>query len=343
MRNQKIIRTHLSLTCLHSLKVSNISTVKPQIIDCTIRDGGLVNLWNFSLEFVNKLYNALNEAGVEYMEIGYKNAKDLVNHDDAGPWRFCEESIIRSAVPTKKETKLSVMVDIGRFRLGDFLKQKESHIDMVRVACYESQMKEAIGAVNEFHKLGYETCLNIMAISTTNLSHLKDELNQINESYVDTVYIVDSFGSLYMDDISLISSVYQEYLPTKQIGIHAHNNLQLAFANTITGHQSGCSLLDSTVNGMGRAAGNCPTELLIGYLKPDYKLAPIFKAIEELLIPLKETEEWGYQVPYAISGQLNEHPREAITLRNSEKKDRYVSFYEKRTASNKIECHAVNS
>lgn len=310
-----------------------MSTVRPQIMDCTIRDGGLVNQWNFSLDFVNKLYYALNDAGVEYMEIGYKNAKGLVNQDEAGPWRFCEESHIRSAVPKKMETKLSVMVDIGRFRLGDFPNQTESHIDMIRVACYESQIKEAIEAVNEFHQLGYETCLNIMAISTTNLTHFEDELNQLNESSVDTVYIVDSFGSLYMDDIRLISSIYQEKLPAKKIGIHAHNNLQLAFANTITGHQSGCSLLDSTVNGMGRAAGNCPTELLIGYLKPHYKVGPIFKVIEELLVPLKETEEWGYQVPYAISGQLNEHPKEAITLRNSEKKDQYISFYEKRTAT----------
>lgn len=224
------------------------------------------------------------------------------------------------------------MVDIGKFYVNEIPPKDESIVDLVRVACYSSQIEEAIGAINDLHVKGYETALNIMAISRVNETELRQQLYKVRSSKVDIVYIVDSFGSLYMDDINRLTKIYKRSLPGKQIGIHAHNNLQLAFANTITANQAGCRFMDSTVYGMGRAAGNCPTELLIGYLYPKYNIKPILKAIEELFIPLRELEEWGYLIPYALSGQLNEHPRTAIELRNqTEAKDNYLEFYEQTT------------
>ncbi|MGM7701520.1 aldolase catalytic domain-containing protein [Pseudalkalibacillus sp. Hm43] len=304
-----------------------MSTAK--IIDCTIRDGGLVNNWNFSIEFVSNLYEALDQAGIEYMEIGYKNAPGLVGDEDTGPWRFCREDLLTKTIPIKKRTKLSVMVDIGKFTLDDIPIAQDSLIDMIRVACYSSQIEEAITTVNVLHEKGYETCLNIMAVSNVDQVELKQKLRKVQHCSVDVVYIVDSFGSLYMEEIRRLAEIYKRMLPDKQIGIHAHNNLQLAFANTIAAEQAGSRFLDSTVYGMGRAAGNCPTELLIGYLQPKYDLKPVLKAIEESLIPLRKEMEWGYLIPYAISGQMNDHPRKAIALREKDElKDKYVAFYE---------------
>src|SRR5699024_1569062 len=145
--------------------------------------------------------------------------------------------------------------------------------------------------------------------------------------------VVDSFGSLYNRDIVYLIDLFKEAVPNKQLGIHAHNNLQLAFSNTMLGKNNGVLYLDSSLMGMGRAAGNCPTELLVGALSnPKYELTPVLELLENQMIPMREKVEWGYTIPYAITGLLNEHPRSAMKVRASEDKDKYTAFYNKLTS-----------
>jgi 4-hydroxy 2-oxovalerate aldolase len=119
----------------------------------------------------------------------------------------------------------------------------------------------------------------------------------------------------------------------KRVGIHAHNNQQMAYANTIYAAIHGATLLDSTLDGLGRGAGNCPTELLLGFLRnPKFKQRPAIEAVEKLLLPLRDRIDWGYSVPYMITGQMNEHPRAAIKLRESEQKNDFVNFFDEITA-----------
>src|SRR5690606_38009238 len=131
-----------------------------KILDCTIRDGGLVNNWDFSVEFVRDLYNGLNEAGVDYMEIGYKNSPKLLKGGDCGPWRFLDENFLKEVIPEKGNTKLSALVDIGRVDENDILPRGESILDMIRVACYIKDVDKALELVQKFHDKGYETSLN---------------------------------------------------------------------------------------------------------------------------------------------------------------------------------------
>lgn len=306
---------------------------KSKIVDCTVRDGGLVNNWDFSVEFVQQLYESLNEAGVDYMEIGYKNSPKLLGGaDSAGPWRFLDDDFIKKVIPEKKHTKLSALADIGRVDENDILPRSESLLDLIRVACYSKDVDKAIELVNKFHDLGYETSINIMALSNVMENELNENLTMLKDCPVDTVYIVDSFGSLEMTDIQFFVEKFKSYLPDKTLGIHAHNNLQLAFANTLTANQMGVEYLDSSVYGMGRAAGNCPTELLVTRLKnPKYHLRPVIHFIEKYMIPMREKEEWGYIIPYMITGTLDEHPRSAMALRNSTEKDNFLDFYDKLT------------
>lgn len=309
----------------------NDSHVK--ILDCTIRDGGLVNNWDFSVEFVRDLYNSLNAAGVEYMEIGYKNSPKLLKGADAGPWRFLDESFLREVIPEKGSTKLSALVDIGRVDENDILPRSESMLDMIRVACYVKDVDKALDLVNKFHDYGYETTLNIMALSNVMEHDLIEAFQQIAKSPVDVVYVVDSFGSLNHRDIEYLVAKFQRHLPDKTLGIHAHNNMQLAFSNTILAAERGVQFLDASVFGMGRAAGNCNTELLVSYLNnPKYELRPVLEVIERRMIPLREKVEWGYIIPYMITGMLNEHPRVAMALRASDEKDKYAEFYDKLTS-----------
>lgn len=306
---------------------------KSKILDCTIRDGGLVNNWDFSVEFVQQLYEALNAAGVDYMEIGYKNSPKLLGGaDTSGPWRFLNDQFLKEIIPVKKETKLSALVDIGRVDENDILPRSESLLDLIRVACYSKDVDKAIELVNKFHSMGYETTINIMALSNVMEKDLNENLEMLKDSPVDVVYVVDSFGSLEMSDIHFLVDKFQTYLPNKTLGIHAHNNLQLAFANSLTASQMGVEFLDASVYGMGRAAGNCPTELLVTRLKnPKYNLRPLVDFIERFMIPMREKEEWGYIIPYMITGTLDEHPRTAMALRNSPNKDHFLSFYDKLT------------
>ncbi|MDB5054217.1 MAG: pyruvate carboxyltransferase [Bacilli bacterium] len=303
-----------------------------KILDCTIRDGGLVNNWDFSVEFVQDLYKGLSAAGVEYMEIGYKNSPKLLK-GEAGPWRFLDEKFLREVIPQKTETKLSALVDIGRVDENDILPRSESMLDLIRVACYIKDVDKALDLVQKFHDMGYETSLNIMALSHVLEHELAEAFEEISKSPVDIVYIVDSYGSMDAKDMEYLVDKFHSLLPDKQLGIHTHNNMQLAFSNTLVGVQKGVVFLDSSVYGMGRAAGNCPTELLVSYLKnPRYDLRPVLDVIERHMIPLRQKVEWGYIIPYMISGALNEHPRVAMALRESEDKDKFVEFYDKLTS-----------
>ncbi|MEF2966935.1 aldolase catalytic domain-containing protein [Paenibacillus sp. M1] len=304
-----------------------------KIVDCTIRDGGLVNNWDFSVEFVQKLYAGLNEAGVDYMEIGYKNSPKLLKGaDEAGPWRFLNDDFLRKVIPQKGNTKLSALVDIGRVDENDILPRSESLLDLIRVACYVKDVDKALKLAQVFHDRGYETTLNIMALSNVMENELLEAFEMIKESVVDVVYIVDSYGSLDYKDIEYLVNKFKTHLPNKRLGVHTHNNMQLAFSNTLVAADLGVEFLDASVYGMGRAAGNCPTELLVAHLKnTNYKLRPVLDVLEQLLVPLREKEEWGYLIPYMITGTLDEHPRSAMALRASKDKDKAVDFYDKLT------------
>jgi 4-hydroxy 2-oxovalerate aldolase len=118
----------------------------------------------------------------------------------------------------------------------------------------------------------------------------------------------------------------------KQVGIHTHNNQQMAYVNTIFAAIHGATMLDSTIDGLGRGAGNCPTELLLGFLRnPKFRQRPVIEAVEKLTLPLRDQIDWGYSIPYMISGQMNQHPRDAIKLRESNDKNQFLRFYDEMT------------
>ncbi|MFH1847056.1 MAG: aldolase catalytic domain-containing protein [Candidatus Omnitrophota bacterium] len=306
-----------------------------KIVDCTVRDGGLINDHYFDDKFVREIYKAISAAGIDYMEIGYRCSKSIMSPDKFGKWKFCEEDVIKRAIDgIESKTKLSVMVDIGRVEKDDILPAKDSVIDMIRVATYVKDVDKAIDLVNDAAGKGYEATVNIMAISRALDNELSEALAQIEEeSKAKVVYIVDSFGALYSENIQYLVGKYKEFLKTKEAGMHAHNNQQLGYANTIQAIIEGCNYVDATIYGIGRAAGNCPLELLMGFLKnPKFDLRPILDVISKEFIPMREKIEWGYLIPYAITGMFNEHPRAAMALRQTAEKDNYLEFYESMSA-----------
>ena len=155
-------------------------------------------------------------------------------------------------------------------------------------------------------------------------------VHQINEEAKNiATYIVDSFGALYQEPVEHLVKLFSKIIKNKEVGFHGHNHQQLGFSNTIEAIIHDANFLDATVYGIGRAAGNCPLELLMGFLKnPKFDIRPILDLISKEFIPLRNKIEWGYIIPYAISGMMNEHPKAAMALRKTKDKENYREFYE---------------
>lgn len=298
-----------------------------RVLDATLRDGGLCNDFFFTDEFVSDLYRNNIDAGVDYMEFGYKASKKMFSTDKFGKWKFCNDDDIRAIVgENDSPMKIAVMADVGRCDYKkDFLPRAESPIDMVRVATYISTIPVAVDMIEHCHRLGYETAINIMAVSKNRTEDIRAALDIFGQTPVDVIYLVDSYGSFYPEQIRDFSGLYLEYAEKygKQVGIHSHNNQSLAFANTIDALKEGVSYLDCTVMGMGRGAGNCQSELLIGFLKnPKYMVEPILDQIENHMMKLKEQGvKWGFDIPYILTGQRNSHPRTAIDFLKQNRTD----------------------
>jgi 4-hydroxy 2-oxovalerate aldolase len=306
---------------------------RPQIkvLDCTIRDGGLINDHQFSDEFVREAYRALSKSGIDYMEMGYRSSKELCPIAEFGAWKYCDDEKIRAIIDgIESNLKISIMVDAHRVREQTFAPKDQSPVDMIRVATYVKDIDKAIDLAKRTKDLGYETSVNIMAISKENEWALFEALDQLAATNIDCVYVVDSYGALYCEQVEYLVKQYREHLPGKEIGIHAHNNQQLAFSNTIEGIIHNANYLDASLFGIGRGPGNCCLELLLGFLKnPKFNLSPVLKFIQEYMLPLRQQIEWGYIIPYMLTGILNEHPRVAIACRESPDKDKYAEFYER--------------
>lgn len=311
-------------------------TYRPElkVLDCTIRDGGLANDHMFEDQFVKAVYDACVEAGIDYMEIGYKASKKLFAPDKFGAWKHCDEDAIRRVVgDNDTPMKLSAMADAGKADWRtDILPKEQSVLDMIRVAFYVHQTSEACDMIRDAAEKGYEVSANLMAVAAAQEKEVDQALELLAETPASVLVVVDSWGSMYTEQIEILVKKYQEYgkATGKEVGIHAHNNQQLAFANTIEGIIHGANRVDASMAGLGRGAGNCPMELLIGFLRnPKFKIRPIYQVLQDYLLPLSRTVEWGPLVQYNITGQLNQHPRTAIAARAGDARDNYVEFFDK--------------
>ena len=305
-----------------------------KVLDCTIRDGGLINNYQFSETFVKAVYAAACDSGVDYFEIGKKLAdSDSYPRDKWGVWNFCDDDVIREVIDSHEcehRPKIAVMFDIGRIDLKALKPIDQTPFDMIRVASYVADINKGIDVVKTCKELGYETTLNIMAPSAAIERDLAEGLEETNEvAQLDYLYLVDSYGAFYSEQVTSYVELYKKYAPNKPLGFHGHNNQQLAFSNTQQAIIDGVNLLDATVNGIGRGAGNCNLELLLNFLKnPKFDVRPIYKVIQEQMVPLRETIEWGFNDIYGISGYLNQHPRAAKRQRgDDENRDHCYDFY----------------
>ena len=312
-------------------------TYRPElkVLDCTIRDGGLANNHLFTDEVVRAVYETCVAAGIDFMEVGYKNSPRMFPKEDFGPWRHCDEDDLNRVLgdhdAASTGLKLTAMADAEK---SDWKEQlvpcEQSVLDMIRVAFYAHQVSEAVQMIEHASSLGYDTSANLMAVSNISENEIDTVLKAVKPTPASVIVIVDSFGHLYREQIDILYRKYAEAMEgTKEIGIHAHNNLQLGFANTIEAIILGANRADATMGGMGRGAGNCPMELLLGFLRnPKFKLRPVVKILQEHIEPLRDQTLWGPLLAYNITGQLNRHPRSAIKFLDGDDNKNYLRFFD---------------
>ncbi len=302
-----------------------------KVIDCTIRDGGLLNNWEFDHSLVLKTFRALMEVGVDIMEVGYRSTEKVFDPGKFGPWRFCREDDLAQVVE-RSDMKLSTMVDIGKVEAPDIPHSRDTLIDVVRIATYAHQLEDCQRIIDHCLDCDYEVFVNLMAVSAISEPAMDRFLAAIADSPVRNFMLVDSFGALYPYHVRYLMIKYRDLLGDMAVGIHAHNSQQNAFANSIEAINMGADYCDATVHGIGRGAGNTQLELLLFYLNnPRYEIEPLLHLIEEYA-GLRDDLRWGYHLPYVITGYLNEHPRSAMALMRTEDRYKVLDFYERLTA-----------
>lgn len=297
------------------------------VLDCTIRDGGAITNSRFDDKTVHAVYDACADAGIDYMEIGYKNGRKFFDPEKYGKWRFCDEDSVKKIVgDNPRPIKIAAMFDVGKCE-PKLPKKSDSPVDLIRVATYAKDLPAALDIVKYAADLGYETSVNIMAISTLSERELNLSFEAAAESRADIVYMMDSFGGLDGHRLRYILAKCKYICTEKRAGVHIHNNLQLAFANTIEAVENGADIVDCTLCGLGRGAGNCRTELLAGYLKR-LDMRPILECAQNFIEPLRGKYSWGFDHAYMATGLFGKHPSAAMEYGKTQPRPSLADFYD---------------
>jgi len=279
-----------------------------KLLDCTIRDGGYYNLWDFNESTVTNYLRDINSLPIDYIEIGYRS---LPEDEYLGEYFYLPKSRIKkiSSLTTKNLVFILNEKNTRIEDLEELIGGLQEHIQMVRIAIDPNNLSRSLKLVSEIKNYGYEVAVNVMYLSKWDLSDsiFIDGIRNLDKSGADVFYLVDSYGGIYPDDLSDIISEIKK-LTNVPLGFHGHNNLELALINTITAIKEGVEFIDSTIMGMGRGAGNLKTELLLTYLSKSLNLKVNFdslgKLVEEFQV-LMDQYHWGTNLPYMISGISN--------------------------------------
>ncbi len=295
-----------------------------KILDCTLRDGGYVNDWQFDRKSWQNIVKALMTSGVDIIELGYLDRKSQGGADSS---IFCDlqapEKILGDLAPAGVKARFCLMVDLGKFSAGDLPPYQGQHISGIRLAFHKEQMAQAAEEARKMAAKGYHVYVQPMVTTAYTDADLKALADTFNPIDVVAVYIVDSFGLLFTKELVQLWKNLDQYLrPNLALGYHAHNNLQLAYANAIDMIEAvGPArelLIDASIFGMGRGAGNLNTELLMHYLNvkhaKNYDIVPLLECIDNPIEAIYRENAWGYSIAYFLSATLNCHPNYASYL-----------------------------
>ena len=291
---------------------------KPLIkLDCTFRDGGYYNNWDFEPRLIKEYLHSMVAAKIDIVELGFRFIENI---GFKGACAFSKDKFLKS-FDIPKELMVSVMINasdiLGDLGIEESLKvlfpevSKNSPVNIVRIACHFHEVEKIMPATKWLSDKGYIVGVNLMQISDRSEKEIEDFCNFAKKYPIEVLYFADSLGSIKPNDVKKITKWFRNFW-NKPIGIHTHDNMGLALQNTMVGIENGITWVDSTVTGMGRGPGNAKTEELVIELneknsKP-INVVPLIDLIEDHFKPMKNKFGWGTNSFYFLSGKFGIHP-----------------------------------
>lgn len=275
-----------------------------QILDCTLRDGGYYTNWDFDKGLVKTYCKSMESLPIDYVEVGYRS---IPLEGYLGEYFYCPDFVmkgLKELMPSKKLVIILNEKDIRASHVSELLKPCQGYISMVRIAIDPANFRRAIELAKAVKGMGFEVGFNVMYMSEWKEDNSFLDLLEGLDDTIDYFYMVDSFGGVFQEDVKEIINLVKSKTNVK-LGFHGHNNLEMALANTITAVNEGCEIIDSTITGMGRGAGNLKTELLLTYLNSKGYEGITFgdlSATVALFEDMKRDYDWGTNLPYMFSG-----------------------------------------
>lgn len=280
------------------------------LLDCTLRDGGCVNSFDFGSEDMYAIKSALENTGVETIELGYINKKGF----EFSKTQFVDDNAVNKFLNNKKDSvNYVVMIDYGTFDFESLSNRSSNSIDGIRLAFHKKDRYEAIKCAEILENKGYDVYIQPMVVVSYTEDELLELIDLVNSRIpsAKAFYIVDSFGQMQPNDVKKLLNIVDVNLAKGiKIGFHGHNNMQMAYANSIEFVKTNSiheKMIDCSLMGMGKGAGNLPTELISSYLNNNfsksYNASEIYNVIDKIIKKYSERFKWGYCPEFFLSAK----------------------------------------
>ena len=295
---------------------------KFKVLDCTLRDGGYINNFDFGCENTKKILSSLNEADIDVIECGFLRS----GTNDVDSTLFNSVESISRLIPNPKKSLFVAMIQVGKFNVDDLPLCSSNGVDGIRLTFHKHEIDKALEDGRTIIKKGYKLFFQPVGTTSYSLSELEGLLAKVNSLNPYAFYIVDTLGLMFEEDVfELFSFVDKRLSQQICLGFHSHNNLQLSFSNAQSIFKMKLNrtiFLDSSLYGMGRGAGNLPSELICIFLNKksgaNYNLSSLIQTIDYFIAPLKNKYQWGYSIAYYLSSINGCHPNYASFLLNKQ-------------------------
>jgi 4-hydroxy 2-oxovalerate aldolase len=291
-------------------------TIRTNLLDCTLRDGGYYNNWDFPSRLVNNYLKVMSKVGIKYVEIGFRSFTSTTFR--GSNWYTTDDYLESLKIPSS--IKIVVMVNASQIlNQKNILKatkllfkpKSKSRVHMVRIACHFHEFKQSLKILKELKRLGYQVAINLMQISEQSSQKITEISKKLSQTNLDILYFADSLGSMKLNDVDKIIESIKIFWKG-HIGVHMHNNLGQALSNNIYCMEQGIQWIDSTILGMGRGAGNAATEHFIIEYKKFFKkkldIISLQNLISQEFAELKIKYKWGTNSFYYLAGKYGIHP-----------------------------------
>ncbi|MDT3403630.1 aldolase catalytic domain-containing protein [Mucilaginibacter terrae] len=285
-----------------------------KILDCTLRDGGYYTQWDFDKKLTERYFTAMEQLPIDVVEIGYRSH---ASNTYFGKYYYSPVSLLQKARQLMPTKKLALMLNLKDCPANDslipLLEKCRGYADLFRIAADPAKINEAIALAKFIKSLGFGVALNLMYLSELkNSVTIVERLGEL-DGVADCISLVDSYGGVYPHEVAELIK-YCKNFTNVPLGFHGHNNIELAFANSLAAIEAGCEFVDGTITGMGRGAGNLKTELLLTHLsaKAGYNVNyDVLSNIVHDFEHLKAAYQWGTNLPYMVSG-INSLPQQNV-------------------------------